>query len=71
MHVVAATVDNHLLYQQSGINPLRRNVTMGSYLKDGTTSENDWLGFMPAHERMHAFDPKKGYLATSNQRVTS
>lgn len=49
MHVVAATVDNHLLYQQSGINPIRRNVTMGSYLKDGTTSKNDWLGFMPAH----------------------
>lgn len=26
---------------------------------------------MPAHERMHAIDPKSGYFATSNQRVTS
>jgi len=48
-NIIAATADNHIIYQQSGLNPIRRNVTMGSYVKDGTSSEYDWLGFYPAH----------------------
>jgi len=48
-NMLAVTADNHILYQQSGINPIRRNVTMGSYVKDGTSSEYDWIGFIPAH----------------------
>ena len=49
INMLAVTADNHILYQQSGINPIRRNVTMGSYVKDGTSTEFDWLGFYPAH----------------------
>ena len=49
INMVAITADNHILYQQSGINPIRRNVTMGSYVKDWTSTEFDWQGFIPAH----------------------
>lgn len=38
LSMLVATADNHIVYQQSGLNPIRRNYAAGSYVKDGTTS---------------------------------
>ena len=63
------TADNHILMQQAGIHPIRRNSDSGNYVKDGTTTEHDWIGFVPPQFRMHLKDPSKGYIIHSNNRV--
>jgi acyl-homoserine lactone acylase PvdQ len=68
---VAITTDNHIAYQQSGITPIRPNPQSGSYVKDGTNTKNDWLGFMPVEDRLSVIDPECGYIVTSNNAAAS
>ena len=44
---------------------------MVSYIKDGTTSKYDWLGFMPHTDRLLVNNPKCGYIVTANNRPAS
>ena len=55
--------------QQSGLQPIRRNNQAGTYIKDGTTTEHDWVGLVPATDRMHIVDPPKGYILNANNRL--
>lgn len=63
------TADNHIVMQQSGLHPIRRNVESGTYIKDGTTSLHDWVGLVPPEDRMHVYDPPKGYMIHANNKV--
>lgn len=63
------TADNHILMQQAGLHPIRKNSDSGNYIKDGTTTEHDWIGFIPPQYRMHIKDPQKGYIIHSNNKV--
>ncbi len=69
--IVAATVDNHILMRQTGANPIRPNYDSGNYVQDGTSTKNDWLGFMPPEDRVMVIDPKKGFIVASNNRLAS
>lgn len=40
-------------------------------MKDGSTTEHDWLGFMPPHHRIQVIDPPAGYIVNGNSRVAS
>ncbi len=71
LSMLIITADNHILFQQSGLNPVRRNYRAGSYIKDGTNSENDWLGIMPAEDRLTVIDPQKGFIVTCNNKPAS
>ena len=42
---------------------------MGNFIKDGTSSEDDWLGFLSPEDRVHVVNPEKGYLVTANNKV--
>ena len=44
---------------------------MASYIKDGTSSKYDWLGFMPQGDRLFVTDPERGWIATANNRPAS
>jgi hypothetical protein len=46
-NVVMITADGHITSQRLGVFVLRKNPEMANYVKDGTTTEDDWLGFMP------------------------
>lgn len=49
--------------------PLRKsgNPTL---LFDGTTTENDWKGFVPQNQLPAFLNPVNGYIATANNKVT-
>jgi len=47
VNTVMITVDGHIVSQRFGNFVLRKNPEMAKYVKDGTTTEDDWLGFMP------------------------
>jgi len=66
-----ATEDNHIGYAQFGINPIRPRSRLGSYISDGTSSKNDWLGTHKSQDRLIIIDPLDGYLVTSNNRPAS
>jgi penicillin amidase len=68
-NIIAVTIDNHTVMQQSGVHPIRRAVKSGNYIKDGTTTEHDWVGLVPAEDRIHIFDPPKGYFVHANNKV--
>ena len=69
VNILTATKDNHLFMQQTGVHPIRHNPETGSYIKDGTTTEHDWVGIVPPEDRMHIFDPPKGYIVNANNKI--
>lgn len=40
----------------------------GCRVLDGTTSENDWIGFLPPKDLPRVINPKKGFIVTANNR---
>lgn len=44
---------------------------MANYVKDGTTTENDWIGFMQNEDRLSVIDPECGYIVAANNRGAS
>lgn len=54
--------------QRYGWYPIRKNPEMGNYIKDGTTSEDDWQGFIPLEDRLTTIDPECGYIVAANNR---
>jgi penicillin G amidase len=69
LSMVTATADNHICYFQLGNNPVRRNYRSGCYLKNGSSSRNDWLGLMPEEDRLQVCDPPRGFLVVSNNQA--
>jgi penicillin G amidase len=67
--MIVITADNHIAVQQAGLQPIRRNSDSGNYIKDGSTSEHDWVGVVHPLDRMFVADPPKGYIVTSNNRL--
>jgi penicillin G amidase len=67
--MLAATADNHIFYRQAGVNPIKKNYESGNFIKDGTTSTHDWLGFMKPEDRLMLIDPVRGYIVASNNKA--
>ena len=40
----------------------------GCRILDGTTSENDWIGFVKPTDLPRVINPKKGFIVTANNR---
>lgn len=65
-NLLYSTADDHIGYYAIGVIPLRRHPHSGMYVKDGTQSENDWIGFVQGEDKLHLEDPEKGYIASAN-----
>lgn len=51
--------------------PIRKHPFAGAYVQDGSKSENDWQGYVPFDEIPKIINPAKGYLANSNNMLTT
>lgn len=71
VNIVYITIDNHIGYTQLGKYPLRSDNLQAGYIKDGTNTDHDWLGFLPKNQRMHIVDPVSGYIVSANNRIAS
>lgn len=56
-NLVYITRDNHIGYSSIGVIPIRKNHQAGMYVKDGTNSENDWVGFIKGSDKLNLHDP--------------
>lgn len=65
---VYADVDGTIGYQCTGAYP-RRRAGDGTVPVPGWTSDYDWDGFLAFEELPWSKNPKRGYLATANQRI--
>ncbi len=71
MNALYATKDNHIGYVAIGSLPKRRNHLSGLYIKDGSTSDHDWIGLIKGDDQLNLHDPPKGYIVTANNRPVS
>jgi len=53
--------------RSTGHFPIRPGDGRGDYVRDGSTSASDWLGFRPVADYPTAIDPAQGFLASANQ----
>jgi acyl-homoserine lactone acylase PvdQ len=65
------TSDGHIGYQQLGRYPIRANPESGLFIKDGSTTDHDWRGFVPPGDRLQIIDPPSGYIVSANNRIAS
>lgn len=49
--------------------PIKRN-RQGRFIQDGSKSANDWQGFIPEAHNPKVKNPKRGFVASANQRST-
>ena len=65
-NLLYTTADDHIGHYSIGVVPLRKHPHSGVYVKDGTSSENDWIGFLQGGDKLHLEDPERGYIVTAN-----
>jgi len=66
-HVFADT-SGFIGYQTTGHIPIRPD-HQGVRAREGWDSKNDWQGYIPFEELPRLLNPRKGYIATANNRV--
>ncbi len=65
---VFADIDGNIGYTAGVKFPLRKN-NSPTFINDGTTDENDWLGFVPFSENPKLLNPANGFIASANNKT--
>jgi penicillin amidase len=65
---VYADIKGNIGWYAAGRIPIRK-VGDGSMPYDGSTSDGDWLGYIPFEELPNLYDPPNGLIVTANQRI--
>ena len=65
---VYADSEGNIGYVFGGALPIRPN-NATTFVFDGSTSKNDWKGFVPRNELPYLFNPSTNYIATANNKV--
>lgn len=65
---VYADLNGNIGYTAGVKLPKRKN-NSPSFIYDGTTDEYDWIGYVPFRENPKLFNPKKGYIASANNKT--
>ncbi len=66
---VFASKDGDIALWCQGKYPLKRP-QQGRFVLDGSTSEDEWLGFIPQAHNPHSKNPKRGFVSSANQHST-
>ena len=69
-NLIMAYRNGDIAYILGATLPIRNNsaLYMGCRVLDGTTTKNDWLGYLPNEALPRVINPKKGYIVTANNR---
>lgn len=66
---VFACKDGDIAIWAQGNYPLRAK-EQGRFVLDGSNPDNDWHGFIPKEHNPHVYNPKRGFVASANQKTT-
>ncbi len=64
-----ASTEGNIALIIAGKFPIRRP-EQGRFVQDGSRSENAWQGFIPFENLPQVLNPKRGFVASANQRST-
>jgi penicillin amidase len=69
-NLLVATSDGDIGFFLANNIPIRKDKKpyTGCKVLDGTTSDNDWVGFVTPSDLPRVINPKKGFLVTANNR---
>ena len=70
-YFVFADVRGNFGYAPAGTVPKRENVYYGSKVSLGYENENPWNGWLSAEDKPYLFNPKKGFVSTANNVMSS
>jgi penicillin amidase len=65
---IYADVKGNIGWYAAGRIPIRR-VGDGRVPYDGSTTDGDWVGYIPFEELPHLYNPPNGIIVTANQRI--
>lgn len=68
-NLVYADVAGNIGYQTPGRIPIRAPGHNGLFPVDGTTSDMQWLGYIPFDYLPRVLNPERGYIETANQAL--
>lgn len=68
-NMVYADVDGNIGYQTPGLIPVRPAANDGLQLQDGSTSDAEWLGYIPFDLLPNVFNPPSGYVHSANEAL--
>ncbi|EGR32255.1 peptidase s45 penicillin amidase, putative [Ichthyophthirius multifiliis] len=71
LSIVYATKTGDIGFFGYGKIPIIEDSAEGAFLKDGTSSKQDWLRFTNSSENPQMMNPSKGYIVTANNRFAS
>jgi penicillin amidase len=66
---VFAAKDGDIALKANGRLPIRQ-ASQGRFIMDGSTSRNEWQGFIPMDEVPQVKNPMRGFVSSANQRST-
>jgi len=66
---VFASKQGDIALKVNGKLPIKRQ-DQGRFLQDGSTSTNEWLGFIPKAQIPQVKNPERGFVSSANQRST-
>jgi penicillin amidase len=64
---IYADTDGNIGMISGGGIPIRKN--NGVFIRNGTTDEYDWTGYLPSEKQPFTFNPGKGYVSSANNRT--
>ncbi|HTO72705.1 MAG TPA: penicillin acylase family protein [Gemmatimonadales bacterium] len=67
-NMIVADKAGTIAIRSTGRFPLRPGDGKGTWLRDGSRSASDWIGYWPLSQYPQAIDPAQGYLASANQQ---
>ena len=67
-NAVYADREGNIGYRANGLIPIRRSGS-GLLPADGTTDEQEWIGYIPLDELPTLYNPPEGIIVTANHRV--
>lgn len=67
-NMLVADRSGTIALRSMGDYPMRRNGEEGSYVRDGRTRANDWVGSLPVDEMPQVMNPAQGYIVSANQQ---
>lgn len=65
---VVADRHGNIALRSTGTFPIRPRDGFGNVIRDGSKSENDWVGFRRVGRYPLALNPEQGYVASANQQ---
>ena len=71
MNGIVATSDNHIAYVAMGRYIKRAHWENNPFVKNGSSSYDEWIGITGYNETVVLIDPPKGYIVTANNRMAS